>query len=436
MPDDLIYPTLLKRYPAMDRTKARALGAVWSMIVDRIMRRMIEISQASSGVVLHHDHRADAIWETARFLAFANDFVLKDREAQKPLDQYDPADERARLGTPAEAARIEATAQMAAEHVWDPLMARWRRQRPLVSLPNVEAPSKLLKQIKPNAREHMHYVPQSTTRPWADPKSGKFKAYSIGLDGELVIIPSTAKLWGAEPYLYTQETEHHLGLIEGDAKRPFEKLVGVRTLSEADRRHWVAFLITQLMRTPRFLDGLRAGSKQWLSATGFPYPSNPASLGRAAETVFTNNDVFAHWYPLLAGRRWSVASAADGTRFLKGDNPVVISGRLSDGSWTVHYPLTPDRCFIAGPSKLGSHDPAIPEQRRLTVAETAALNRLTCRYADNSVIGVENPADASLDALIKRSLRLSRGRNVDRPFWGLNGSGSTLPPTKVKPRRR
>ena len=267
----------------------------------------------------------------------------------------------------------------------------------------------------------MHYVPQSTTKQWTGEKSGKFTVYKIGVDGEVQAEESTAKLWGAAPSLYTQSLEHLLGLIEGDVRRPYEKLVDIVPLDAMDVRRWIAFLIAQLIRTPRFMRAILGHQKVWIENTGFKYPTSPSHLGQAYETLFTNNDLYAAYYRQITRRAWTVASAADGLTFLKGDNPVVISGRAAEDTWRLLYPLTPKRCFIAGPELEVEIQRIIPRQHVLTDAETIAVNAATCNYAETSVIGISN-ADR-IDPRPTIGTHLSKKRvtsTVELPRWGFD----------------
>jgi hypothetical protein len=309
-----------------------------------------------------------------------------------------------------------------ADGVWKPLVAQWRKRRPLIEVPGrAGKPSKLLKLAKPVFRKHLHYVPQSTTRQWACPKSGKFTVYKIGVDGAVKAEESTAKRWGAAPSLYTQDLEHLLGLIESDARRPYQKLVEIVPLDVMETRRWIAFLIAQLIRTPRFIGSVLRFQKVWIESTGFTYPTTPAHLGQAYETLFKNNDLYAAYYRQISLRAWAVVRAADGLTFLKGDNPVVISAGPAEESWRLLYPLTPTRCFIAGPELESEPRRIIPRQYGLTDAETIAVNAATCTYAETSVIGIST-ADR-IDPRPTINTHLSK-RNalstVDLPLWGLD----------------
>jgi hypothetical protein len=304
MTPDLLLPELARRCSALDRVVAYRLSEAWAILHNRIVDRMFEIIEREVGLVLHIDQRADAVFELTKLSHFLQQRIVDEKAKAKPLDQYEPAVEEALLNTAGEQSKIENTARDLAEGIWKPLTARWRARRPLIEGPHERKGSaKLLKRTKTNFRRQMHYVPQSTTRQWTDRTSGKFVAYTVGVDGEVRARPSTARSWGVANFVYTQKLEHLLGLIEGDARRAYNKLVDIVPLDDADTRHWVAFLIAQYIRTPRFIRSMLPKQKAFIERSGIPYPTDPAHLGRAFETLFHNNDFYAASYRLITDSR-------------------------------------------------------------------------------------------------------------------------------------
>ena len=275
MKDDLIFAELIRRCPALDRVTAYRLARIWSALQDRIVVHMFDICETEMGASLHIDQRAEAAFELSRLLLFLSGRILDEKAKQKALSEHDPDGEAALLETKEEQAKIKAIARNMADGVWKPLLTKWRKRRPLIDMPGQAAKrSKLIKPAKSVFRKHMHYVPQSTTKQWAAARSGKFTVYKIGVDGEVKAKAkaSTAKLWGAAPSLYTQSLEHLLGLIEGDARRPYEKLVDIVPLDAMETRRWIAFLIAQLIRTPRFMDAILRHQKAWIEGHWFQIP--------------------------------------------------------------------------------------------------------------------------------------------------------------------
>ena len=320
MTNEIIFSELIRRCRDLDPIMAHRLACVWSGLMDRIIKRMLDICDKEIGPSLHIDQKAEVVLELAKLSASLCQNIVNEKAKRKALDTYSPDDEAMLFETHTEQVKIDNTARNLADRIWKPLVARWRVRRPLIETTNnPRATHKIQKPIKHNFRKHMHYVPQSTTRQWTSKESGKFNVYSIGLDGEVRAKERTAKQWGTAPFLYTQKPEHLLGLIEGDAKVPYQKLLEVEPFNEMDTRRWIAFLISQLIRTPRFMRTMFQQQIAWIERSGHNYPVTPAHLGRVFETLFQNNDLYAAWYPMIAGRAWSIARAADGLTFLKGD---------------------------------------------------------------------------------------------------------------------
>jgi hypothetical protein len=419
-PSNPLFADVIRRCPKIDRVRAHNLARAWSRLQDRIISRMFDLCEKEVGLSLHISQRPDAAFELAKLLMFLGGRILDEKAKLKPLADYDPASEVALLETVGEQVKINATARNLADCVWKPLIAKWRKQRPLIETPGQSGrPPRLRKAVKRPYRRHLHYVPQFTTRQWA--KSGRFLAYTIGLDGEVQTTATPAKHWGVAPSLYTQGLEDLLGLIESDAREPYSKLAKTVPLKDMEVRQWIAFLISQLIRTPRFMRTILHQQKAWIEQTGFNYPMSPAHLGRAFETLFQNNDFYAAFYRLVVSRAWAVVSAADGLTFLKGDNPVVLSGRNADTTWRLVYPLTPTRCFIAGPELEDEPERIIPRQHRVTEAETASVNAATCRFAETSVISVNPPGRIDPRPTIKANLpKASALDAVQLPLWGLD----------------
>jgi hypothetical protein len=396
---------------------------------------MFDICEREIGLSLHIDNRTAAIAELAKLLHFQSKWIVDHKAKLKPLADYIPDTEETLLETSGERIKIENAARMLADHIWKPFIAKCNERRPLVEKPGCSwPPPRLHKKIITTYRKHMHYVPQSTTRQWVRDGSGQFTVYTIGIDGEVRSARGTPRGWGAAPSLYSQRLEHLLGLIEGDAAQPYQKLVNVVPLSERDVRCWVAFLTAQLIRTPRFMRRNICQVKAWIEKTGFPSSTDPAHLGRGYETLFQNNELYAHQYRLIAGHVWSVVRAANGLTFLKGDNPVVISGHAPARTWQLIYPLTPERCFVAGPICDDEHGGIVPRQKLLTDAETNSINAATCSFAETSVIGVNSPERIDPKRVIKEFLAKETAKSdFELPFWGLDLSEAS---DFRRPRRR
>jgi hypothetical protein len=177
--------------------------------------------------------------------------------------------------------------------------------------------------------------------------------------------------------------------IESDAGVPYQKLLDMVPFSEDDRRHWVAFLIAQLLRTPSFILKSHQGLKQIIEREGIAYGTDAASLRRAHETLFTNHQVFDIFYRRICGHEWSLLSVdSDQGAFIRGDVPVVIHGSDELRTWKLMYPMTPSKCFISGPTSCEIPDVPIPRTQKLDTKQLCDVNELLAERCRHSAMGV------------------------------------------------
>lgn len=90
--------------------------------------------------------------------------------------------------------------------------------------------------------------------------------------------------------------EHLFGLIEGDASRPYIKLLDMIPLNEHERRCWIAFLLAQLLRTPSFTLKFLHAIKGHIEKNNIEFPTATHDLRRSYETLFTDHNLFAEFY--------------------------------------------------------------------------------------------------------------------------------------------
>jgi hypothetical protein len=137
--------------------------------------------------------------------------------------------------------------------------------------------------------------------------------------------------------------------------------------------------------------------------------------------MFTNPDVFTMVYRLVVDRRWEIWKAPAGSQFVRSDHPVVTStnGTLT----TVFYPLSPHRCFVAGPALVEEVPQIVPEGRSVTDTRRAEVNCLMASFAHESVIASPQADDMALrtelePVLGQRWLALSRAGRFLPEHWG------------------
>ena len=245
-----------------------------------------------------------------------------------------------------------------------------------------------------------HYSPSFSNRYWAGGADRKVRVYSLGVDERVTHRVMGYKQWGREDFLYTPSLERYLSLVETDAQGPYQKLLDTVPFSEADRRKWVAFLATQLLRTPSFLARNLAGLRHVIQAQGLAYPTDIASLRRAYATLFNNDEVFRTMYGWLDARRWRLLEPPPGRFFVRPDNPAVVVGALSKGTWRLAYPLTPTCCFMAGPDAPPEQKELIPPRDGLSEPDWEALIRHLAAAIHKSAIAPLDGEDAAVRALL------------------------------------
>jgi hypothetical protein len=123
---------------------------------------------------------------------------------------------------------------------------------------------------------------------------------------------------------------------------------------------------------------------------------------------------------------WSTAGgrsgkAPVGSQSVRSDHPVATS--TNGTKTTVFYPLSPDRCFVAGPELAGELPQIVPDGRSVTDAERADVNRLMASFARKSVIASPQTDDTALreelePVLGQRWLALRRAKRFLPEHWG------------------
>jgi hypothetical protein len=417
---------LSEKFPSADQQHLAALAEVWSEELDLIVRRMLSICRAEVGPVIPIEVRHEAIFELANLQLWLEDRLIEKKTASILIGEIDPDRERAALSTKDIQERIENTARICAESIWKPTLNEWGRRFPLILTASRQAKGRRLTQItgspSPGVRKQ-HYSPVFSNRYWASGSNNRVRIYSRGLDLQIQHSDEGYKKWAWEPFIYSQSLERYFSLVEGDAKIPYSKLLEMIPLSEGDRRHWIAFLVVQLFRTPSFLLKNLATMPTVIESRGINYPTDTASLRRAYETLFTNNDVFAWFYRLLVGRPWEMWSAPTESQFVRADDPVVINGSVIRGTWQLVYPMSPSRCFVAGPAHVEDQPAVVPTNRKLTEAEVSSVNERLAMGARRTVIAKITTDDSGLRVLLESAIgkgEIDSGwlRQMFPEYWG------------------
>lgn len=418
-----MFDRLQNQFPDCDPAHLKALAALWTRELEMIVARMFEICAEGGAVQLPEAARHEAVFELAKLSLWLEEKIVSAKTSKASIQDIDPVAEQQLIATAEERERIENTARNCADAIWKRFHDKWWNQYPAVETGRKRG-SKLSFGHGPSSSgvQVQHFSPVFSNKLWASGSGRKVRVYSVDVADRVTSKDVGYRSWGHESFIYSQQLERLFGLVEGDAQKPYMKLLRVEPFSEQDRRHWVAFLATQLFRTPWFVVQNLAHLKETIGARPIAYPTDVASLRRAYETLFTNDDVFAAVYRLIVGRRWAIWKAAAGCQFVRSDNPVVVSADEAAGT-TVFYPMSPEACFVAGPELLSGKPDMVPARRQLDEQATNTVNRRMAISARHSVIARPELDDTALrghleSRLGRRWLELTKSNRFLPEYWG------------------
>lgn len=171
---------------------------------------------------------------------------------------------------------------------------------------------------------------------------------------------------------------------------------------------------------------LMSGLKELIDANQWAYPSHPESLIRAYTTLFQNDQLYAYLFRSIAVREWKILRPSANSFFVKPDEPAVTIGGEKENYWVFAYPLSPDKCFMAGPRAATRASTAMPTNRQLDEDETQTLNLMLASNARREVIANPGFDSAELRKLLgqtigRRELRRRLHRRLAPPHWGKPG---------------
>jgi hypothetical protein len=410
---------LLKLSPAVAGERLAALAEVWSIERNRIIARMLEICRTEIGPVMASDARPSAIFELAKLIMWLEERIIAKKLEIGPIEQIDPEAERRALETSSAQERIENTARICAEKIWKPLLAEWHRRFPLISAGERQARKLVRRREEPGVKSQ-HYSPSFSNKLWAIGSQKLVRVYSRSVAGSIIASDRGYATWAREIFLYSQGLERMLQLTESDGERADTKLLEMIPLTEKEHRCWIAFLLAQLLRTPSFALRILPALKQHIKREEIMFRVDTGSLRQAYETLFSNNDLYAEFHRLITGGVWELWSAPAWARFIRGDNPVIVHGSTAHGTWQLHYPMTPAKCFVVGGEKVSE---AVPRTRVLSESDVRMVNHRIARGARRSVIAQPVDEDSDMKLLLEDALPQSPAvgdwqAQVFPEFWG------------------
>lgn len=422
-----MFEQLPSQFPDANPDHLSALAEIWSEELNRIIKRTLEISSLETGLTVPREARHAAIFELANLRLWLEEVITKAKTEGIAIDQIDPGSERRALDSPEGKERIEGTAHLFANRIWKRLLQKWREANPAIVVPDSSRRRgprrRVVGATAAKGVRKQHYSPTFSNEYWASGPTKKVRAYTRGVDLEIVSSDVACRSWGWESFLYSQSLESWLSLVEGDVGPTYGKLLETIPLSDLECRYWIAYLLAQVLRTPSSIMEFLFGLRNTIVDQRIDYSTNIADLRLGFESVFSNNEVFAQYYRRICGRRWKMLQPPSGSQFIRADNPVLFVGSVSKGTWTMLYPMTPDRCFVAGPEEADTPANTFCIHETVTSVNLDALNAKLSSFARKSVIGTMTAEDAHLRAVLKSALSNCAPRypwvnDLAPEFWG------------------
>jgi hypothetical protein len=413
---------LMKMFRAIAQERLNALAEIWSFERDQIIERMMEICRNDNGPVMASAARPEAILHLANLMVWLEERIIAKNLESRSIDEIDLEVEQNRIELPTSRDRIENTARICAERIWQPFLDGWHRRFPLLITPGEEG-GRLLRQGHAPGVKTQHYSPSFSNKFWATGPEKLVRIYSRSVDGSIVSKDRGYRAWAREAFLYSHNLEQTFQLIESDAQRPYNKLINVVPLIEKERRCWIAFLLAQILRTPSFMLRILPALREWIKGEEIMFPVDPGSLRQAHETLFSNNALYADFFRHITAGRWELWTASSGARFIRGDNPVVVYGARGHRTLPMLYPMTPAKCFVVTSERLTDPTPVVPEARQLAESDVHLVNQRIANAARRTVIAQPAHDDSALKLLLEGALAPSSSTRNWRAelfpeFWG------------------
>jgi hypothetical protein len=231
-PTDLsmVLSVLRQRCPSLEETTAIALAHIWKHEVDSILSQAIDFSLEKAAVWLHVQLRDEIALEWTNLTACVLNLIIDHKLRLTACEKLDPETELIGASSPAGQEKIRNTALNIAHGFWIKKLEEWHtRSRDLLEIQGTQRSGRggkvvMAGQPLDKVTVNYHYIPSFTNRPWADANGGVV-VFSRGLDGTVRGTLRPYASWARASFLYSQGLEDQLAAIEGDAKRPYRKLL-------------------------------------------------------------------------------------------------------------------------------------------------------------------------------------------------------------------
>lgn len=328
----------------MEESRADEIFAIWDEVVSRIIDRMLEISNPYISEI-HINLREERILALAQIQLFLSEEVVRDRMADRTLDQISPDEERGSCLRGEGIQKIENTAKNLAEIWIKKHKERWEPKTE-AALEKERNPKKT--KLYPKKGEENHFIPKSfIKRYWST--SGKVCRYIKNSEGSFDINVVSFGQWGYGNELYSDRLEAYFGLVEGDAARPIEMLLNVEPLNRPQKESLIGFIVIQRLRNPDFMKILREAVKPIVEEFVGQAPANDRLyMQRVYETLYENNELYDRIARPILENRWVVIRSSKPC-FILPDTCNVFGSH--DRQQYVLMPITPKSCLLVLPMK-------------------------------------------------------------------------------------
>ncbi len=416
---------IMQRDPGVTGPQAEALAYIWDSEITEIITASLDMVPDDAMMVYPEIKDELALRFANLRLNMANS-VLNAKDKEKALSSFDPEEEALAVRSPKSRERVFNTARNVHAGCWCPLFKRWnamRSARGPSTAPRVFAGRAIFTPETESNRtrtRYNHFIPRFVTKKWAD-INGEVLLFSRGIGEELVGRRAGHTTWAKETNLYSQRIEDLLGGIECDATSPYRKFEEDEPLDGWDVRQWITFIICQWLRNPTTVAGIVGGTDGLCRERGWPRAKSAAQRRAAYETLFFHDSFYARLYKSVEARRWLLVEAPAAISFFLGDTHLVSEGPLHDTKSLLLCPVSPSKCFLAGPKVEGDQWPTRYRPTKIEAEGVAEINRLIASES-TMVIASITTTRPQVDRFLAEHLGVSRTEYIfsstKEAWWG------------------
>ena len=334
-------PAVSKLFPGIDHPSLEALKGVWGDVVDRIISEMMALHRASQ-IALHFNLREEMALELAQLQLWVAERVVERRTMCRDLSSINPDQEREECFGAEGTKLIRGTARVMYDHIWSiRLKERWA-PKTAKAMERDENPKQTKLVVKPVDKNHFiarwfirkYWAIDDRIWRWRR-KNGEWSLNDLGI-GQ----------WGYRKNLYSDRLEAYFALLEGDARRPIEMLLGTLPLNEPQRQSLVGFLVIHCLRNPYFMQALEQAVTPVIAELGY---ADDAEMPRKAyESIYRNNEFYHRIAATMTSSPWAIVRS-EHPIFVLPDTFAARTSRLE--GMRLIAPLTPSSCFVTLPGR-------------------------------------------------------------------------------------